>query len=72
MKPEYIAIKNVQGFENRNKDLKTWGYEDVRMKGYKQAHTNLNTWGCKDANKDKWTWGYGDVRMWRYNKYTWT
>ena len=38
------------------------------MQGYKQAHTNLRIWGCRDASKGIWTWKYKDVRMQGYNQ----
>ena len=35
---------------------------------YKQAHTNLRIWGCRDASEGTWTWGYEDVRLRGYKQ----
>ena len=53
----------VWGCKYTTKHTWTWRYEDVRMQGYKQAHTNLRIWGCRNASKGIWTWIYEDVRM---------
>ena len=51
--------------EDTNKRKWTWRYEDVRMLVYKQAHTNLRLWGCRDASKgicmNLKIWGYKDA-----------
>ena len=38
------------------------------MQGYKQAHTNLRIWGCRDARKGIWTWRSENVRMWGHKQ----
>ena len=40
----------------------------MRIQGYKQAHTNLRIWGCRDASDGTRTWGYEDVRMRGYKQ----
>ena len=51
------------GCEDANKDTWTWGYEDVRMGGYQQAHMNLRIWGCENAKTQANTHESEDMRM---------
>ena len=54
------------GCEYTNKHTWTWGYEDVRIQGYKQAHMKLRIWGCKDASIQGKTYQPEDIRTWGY------
>ena len=51
------------GCKVTSKHTWTWGYDYVRMQGYKQAHMNLRTWVCKDARIQATTHEHKDVRM---------
>ena len=59
----------IWGCEDTNKHTWTWGYKDLRMRRYQQAHMSLRIWGCEDKRiqasiyESKGIWGCKDARI---------
>ena len=62
-----IWTGDIRILENQEAHM-NWGYKDVRMQVYKQAHLNLRMWGCRDKTKGILTWRYDDVKMRGYKQ----
>ena len=43
--------KKIWGYKVTSKYTQTWGYEDVRIRGYKQVHMSIKIWGCEETSK---------------------
>ena len=51
------------GCKYTSKHTWTWGYEDVRMRGYKLTHMNFRISGCEDARIEANTQEPKDMSM---------